>query len=89
MRLLYLANYFLAGAVATTLGGWLMSHSPDFLPTAIRLGAVSFLLLVLALILDEPICDACGIQESRYYLGLAITTASLISGAVMVWGVLQ
>lgn len=88
MRLLYLANYFLAGAVATTLGGWLMSHSPNFLATAIRFGAVAFLLLVLALIFDEPVCDACGLEESQYYLGLAISASALVCGCLMVWGLL-
>lgn len=88
MRLLYLANYFLAGAVAVTLGGWLLNHSPNFLATAIRFGAVSFLLLVLALVFDEPICDACGLEESQYYLGLAIMAGSLACGCLMVWGLL-
>ncbi|PSB25802.1 hypothetical protein C7B69_12265 [filamentous cyanobacterium Phorm 46] len=84
MRAMYLANYFIAGCIASSFLGWLASLHPMAFRAIAFLVASAFILWGLCWLLDFSVSSWLKISvQNLQALLLAILAMALVGGAVI------
>ncbi len=83
MRAMYLANYFIAGCIASSLLGWIASLHPMASKVIAFLAAAAFILWGLCWLLDFSVSGWLKISvQNLQALLLAILAMALIGGGI-------
>ena len=81
MRAMYLANYFVAGCIASSFLGWIASLHPTSFRAIVFLGAAAFVIWVLCWLLDYSVSNLLKITVSSLQAFLLAVLAAIAIGA--------
>jgi len=81
MRAMYLANYFIAGCIATSFLGWVASLHPITSRAIAFLAAAAFILWGLCWLLDFSVSNWLKISVSNLQALLLVVLAMVLIGA--------
>ena len=81
MRAMYLANYFVAGCIASSLLGWVASLHPIAFRAIAFLAAAAFILWGLCWLLDFSVSSLLKISVSSLQAFLLALLAAIVIGA--------
>jgi hypothetical protein len=81
MRAMYLANYFVAGCIASSLLGWIASLHPMAFRAIAFLAAAAFVIWGLCWLLDYSVSSLLKISVSSLQAFLLAGLAAIVIGA--------
>ena len=81
MRAMYLANYFVAGCIASSFLGWIASLHPTSLRAIAFLAAAAFVIWGLCWLLDYSVSNLLKITVSSLQAFLLAVLAAIAIGA--------
>jgi hypothetical protein len=81
MRAMYLANYFVAGCIASSFLGWIASLHPTSFRAMAFLAAAAFVIWGLCWLLDYSVSNLLKITVSSLQAFLLAVLAAIVIGA--------